>query len=436
MPAPVTEPIAGAVSGLDDGLALVLDFLTGGGVLDPRITFTRASSAWYYDSTGTLVAAGNNVARFDYDPATLAPRGLLVEEQRTNNVRNSGMSGGSAGVAPTNWAITTTGSGLTSTIVGVFTVQGMATLRVRFNGTTLTGTPKVSVAFDSPTPTMSGLAAGTVMAISAVLARQAGTWTGVTSAAFTLQRENGVGTILDTITSNLAALPTTGYVRYAATPTLNDIGSSPYRLGLPSVVFNLAATTAVDFTVDIAVPQLETGSIETSPIVTTGTAATRARDLPTMSATGWYNPTKMGTFVAEFMWTQAGTPSSHARVFTISDGTTTEMLILVRFSTTPTVVTPHANVGGIGVLAAAVGSTVTMGAVHRQAVSVAPTGVWRDAANGVQANQINGSPLSAGVNNLTLGAVAGGGQYMNGYIRKLLYFAKPMLRDELAKRTQ
>jgi hypothetical protein len=71
-----------------DGSTLTLDFTTG--VLDPRLTFTRASTATYINSQGyvtTMAAAPTNdptKARFDYDPTTLAPRGLLVELQATN----------------------------------------------------------------------------------------------------------------------------------------------------------------------------------------------------------------------------------------------------------------------------------------------------------------------------------------------------------------
>jgi hypothetical protein len=57
--------------------------------LDPRITFTRASSASYYDADGLLRTAVNNQARFDHDPVTGGSLGLLIEEQRTNLVLRS-----------------------------------------------------------------------------------------------------------------------------------------------------------------------------------------------------------------------------------------------------------------------------------------------------------------------------------------------------------
>ncbi len=74
------------------GPSLDLNFLSG--MLDPRITFTRAAGpATYFDATGTLQTAGTNVARFDYDPVTLASRGLLIEEARTNLLLNSASLG-------------------------------------------------------------------------------------------------------------------------------------------------------------------------------------------------------------------------------------------------------------------------------------------------------------------------------------------------------
>jgi hypothetical protein len=64
-----------------------LDF--GSGALDPRVTLTRASTGTYTNASGSVASALSNVARYDYDAATLALRGLLVEEARTNLVIQS-----------------------------------------------------------------------------------------------------------------------------------------------------------------------------------------------------------------------------------------------------------------------------------------------------------------------------------------------------------
>lgn len=69
------------------GPAVDLNFLSG--VMDPRVTFTRASAGWYFNSAGTLTQAGVDAPRFDYNPSTLASLGLWMEESRTNLLLNS-----------------------------------------------------------------------------------------------------------------------------------------------------------------------------------------------------------------------------------------------------------------------------------------------------------------------------------------------------------
>jgi hypothetical protein len=92
----------GAISG--DGSTLSLDFTSG--VLDPRLTFTRASTtATYINSSGYVTTAGTDVPRFDYDPTTQAPRGLLVEGQATN-LLNWSESFATSGGTNNNWADT------------------------------------------------------------------------------------------------------------------------------------------------------------------------------------------------------------------------------------------------------------------------------------------------------------------------------------------
>jgi hypothetical protein len=70
---------------------LALDFTTA--ALDSRITFTRTTGAsnpaTYTDSNGYVTTATNNQPRFDYDPTTLACKGLLIEESRANLVTYS-----------------------------------------------------------------------------------------------------------------------------------------------------------------------------------------------------------------------------------------------------------------------------------------------------------------------------------------------------------
>ena len=68
--------------------ALTLDFQNSQ-QLDPRVTFSRSSSATYINSAGLVVSAADHEPRFDHDPVTGECLGLLIEESRTNVIEYS-----------------------------------------------------------------------------------------------------------------------------------------------------------------------------------------------------------------------------------------------------------------------------------------------------------------------------------------------------------
>jgi len=62
---------------------MALDFTTAS--LDSRVTFTRTgNTATVVNSSGLVAPINANLPRFDFDPITLACKGLLIEESRTN----------------------------------------------------------------------------------------------------------------------------------------------------------------------------------------------------------------------------------------------------------------------------------------------------------------------------------------------------------------
>jgi hypothetical protein len=75
-----------------DGLALDLQFAVDKTLTarkGPTPVFTRASTATFIGSNGLIQSAAINTPRFDHDSTTLASRGLLIEESRTNLVLRS-----------------------------------------------------------------------------------------------------------------------------------------------------------------------------------------------------------------------------------------------------------------------------------------------------------------------------------------------------------
>jgi len=75
------------------------DYSTELSKLDSLINFSRASAGTRFNASGVLESVASGQPRFDFDPATLLPRGLLIEEQRTNYFLQSQNFGASPWVA-------------------------------------------------------------------------------------------------------------------------------------------------------------------------------------------------------------------------------------------------------------------------------------------------------------------------------------------------
>ena len=94
-------------------------------------SITRASTKYAQDLAGVWTEFASGV------PA-ITDRGILIEESRTNQIRNNSMQGavaGTPGTLPTNWGVSVAG-GLTRTVVGTGTENGIEYIDVRVQGTT------------------------------------------------------------------------------------------------------------------------------------------------------------------------------------------------------------------------------------------------------------------------------------------------------------
>ena len=100
---------------------LDLSFMTPGS-LDGRITFTRASTAMYFDASGVMQTAATNAPRWDYDPITHALNGLLLEQGSTNLLLNSG------NLSTQSVTVTATATSLSFYGTGTITLSGASTV--------------------------------------------------------------------------------------------------------------------------------------------------------------------------------------------------------------------------------------------------------------------------------------------------------------------
>lgn len=282
---------------------------------ESRVTFSRASSGTYLDENGVLQVATSNVPRFYHDPVTKESLGLLIEESRTNQVRNnSSMASvvtGSPGTLPSGWSSQGNNNGWTREVVGSGSIGAMNYVDIRLSGTTTIA--QFAVVFQGQ---------------SVVSAGNGQTWA---SSVYHQLVAGSMGNIIGYPAANLwdsgggylGSLPLTGVIipssvlgRYAGAATISNASTAYISWG---ITFVCTIGQTYDFTIRFALPQLEQGAFASSPILTTGTASTRSADVALVTGSNfssWYNQAE-GTLFGEGQFV-GGTPSTFPRMVTLT----------------------------------------------------------------------------------------------------------------------
>ena len=162
--------------------ALDLDFLamTAVNTLDPRITYTRAGNATYFDSAGAMQTVGANVPRLDYDPITLQPRGFLLEPAVTNSLLNS--------ATLATQSVTVTAAARTLSFYGTGTVVLSGAFSATVVGTGAFPT-RTELTFTPTAGTLTLTVTGTVQYANLELGTRPTSWIPTTGAAVTRQAD-------------------------------------------------------------------------------------------------------------------------------------------------------------------------------------------------------------------------------------------------------
>ncbi|CAG2129081.1 phage head spike fiber domain-containing protein [Cupriavidus numazuensis] len=381
------------------------------------IGFSRPSAAWRFNSSLVLVQEGPNVWRDDYDPVTSAWRGFLIEEQRTNSIRNNSMVGAAAGTPgtfPTNWAVQSgSDAGISTQIVAVGTEDGIPFVEIRCYGTA------TATVFGLRHDFSGNIAAslGQVWTATAYLKLVAGSLTGVTPKIAVYEHDSG----------SLFVRSSSGAVTVGGGPL--KAGRSAYSVTIGAttvyaysdVLFTWSVGAAIDFTLRIGAPQFEQGAFATSTILTTGAAVTRAADTPMVgSLPPWFNPNE-GTLYAEAVLPNAAISNSIG-IFSIDDGTDSNRLTISK------------DVTGKAGFASVVGGSVT---ANLSSAGLIPVGTVAKIAaaykasdfalslNGEAAITASAGALPAGLNTTRIGRRYNPAlNYINGWLRVLKY--KPL----------
>ncbi len=397
--------------------SLDLNLLSGS--LPAGVTFTRAAGpATYFNSAGTLQTAGTNVARFDADPVTHAPLGLLIEETRTNLILQSQFAAtwtvtgstltanvvaspdggttaarlqedGTNGNHFTAQSITKAASSLTYAVTAFFK-QGVGTRNIQFLIDDGGGTNGVAGTVNPSTGAI-------VSAIAAIGAGFSGTPFVVTALL------NGWYRFTFTVTTNTAT--TIRAVLFMASG-----GSTAYQGD------NASNVQTYGF-------QTELGGFPTSYMPTTTVATTRAAELALISPVpGYLGPAS--TMAAEAM--APALPGKSVTLLSLTDAV-------------PNKITLFTNAGNIPAMFTSTGLNQTLGASIAANVVNKIGGAF---ANASQRGAFNGAITNASIatipqaaTTLCVGSDLTGGQ-SNSWIRRVRYWPQALNATQLQQVTR
>ena len=354
-------------------------------------------------TTYTRNFGGRFPPRFDYDPVTLLPRGLLVEEQRTNLMLRSEEFDNAA------W----NKDNVTATANATTSPDGTSNADTLVENTATT--PHRIIAASS-----FSFVSGTTYTAS-IFAKNAGrrylnlNWAVAFNARATFDLQTGT-------ISNTAS----------GTATITDLGNGWYRC----TVTNAATVTATnngyfqlsnsstgtdtytgDGTSGLYVwgAQLEAGAFATSYIPTVASQVTRTADVVTIAAPNfapWYNQSEGTIFVEATAY--AGTNSN--RYYEFNDGTGSNLI--QGFASPSTINTCWVDVGGVGQARLSTSGSPT--ALTKIAAAVRLNDFAASLNGAAPATDISGTLPT--VNRLGIGNNPTGTSALNGHIRSIRYY--------------
>lgn len=411
---------------------LALDFTTAS--LDPRVTFTRAlNTATRVNSSGVIEGVNADIPRFDFDPVTLACRGLLVEEARTNLMLYS--SAYNTGVAnmwgPSNITFTT----------GQLAPDGTNTaLQCRQDNNT--SAVIASGIANEPTIT-SGATVTYTQYFKYTNARwlllQLSPPSGSASASrlrgwFDLQ--NGVAGSVSNVspatgcTISIEPAPK-GYYRCTITGALNDSLTKARPLWI-AVNGDGSVTRAPTNSSYIAYgSQWENATFPTSYIPTEATALTRNADVATMTGTNfsdWFNASEGA---AVFQFSRPNMPATGAAVIgSFNNGASTNRLQF-NLDATPARGGEFFIVSGGSTQADLRDDTILVADTTYRLAGSYKLNNFRAYRNGAVFTPDTSGSVPVGCDTLTIGRNHASGAFFNGYIEKVSYWPFQITNPEL-----
>lgn len=406
---------------------LALDFTTG--TLDNRVTFTRTTDATYKatytNSSGYVTAATNNQPRFDYNPITLACKGLLIEESRTNVILYSenfadGVRWGFSRATPTANVATSPANDLTASSL----IETAAT----------TGAHNIQQAYTSSAAAYSFSvyvkAAGRSQVILCETVNDFGLGFDLTNG--TTFNQNYVGTNVSTYSITNVG---NGWYRCSITGTLTAALHS-FRI----VMCSSATAGGWNYTGDgtsgvyLWGAQLELGAFPTSyiPNLALG-STTRNADVAKMTGTNfssWFNSTQ-GTLCVNA--DQSNAASSTRTMVSFSTGLTANSGIEITYANGSSRINFRYwdTVGGVAVGSInSSGFTPAADTFYKSAFGY-QTNNFGAATNGTSfADDVSGT-VAGSADTLNFGKYFSDANFLNGHIKYFAYYPQRLLDREI-----
>jgi hypothetical protein len=406
--------------------SLLLDFANGR-TLDPKISFSRSSTATRLNERGILETVPANYPRFDHDPSSLKCKGLLLEESQVNH-------------APTTEDFTSAswskigGTDCTITANSAVAPDGTTTMDKIEEATTNSS----SRGFQMTTPATFTAGASVIGSIFVqdINRRYVRLQVidGTTPANYFYVQADLTNGTFQTVTSGSGTISSYGLITYPdGRKRLYVIGITGPSDTRPKLVFYLANsqsgsvvyTGTVGASVYVWGANLVPGTYLTSYIPNSGTGtASRSADSATISGTSftpWYRSDE-GTFVAE---AEVLTTSATSVIASVNDNTANnriELQVVSPGNTRLTVIASASTQATTSSSAATVGAPFVLGAAY-------DTNDFSSVADGGSASTDSSGTIPT-VDRLFLGRTGAGTNY-SLHLYSLKYYPKRLTNAEL-----
>jgi hypothetical protein len=406
---------AGALGTIYMTPKLDLNFSTGS--LSPLVSFSRSSSATYFDSVGVMQTAATNVARFDYDPQSLILTGFLLEEARTNLLLWSEEFNQAA------WVKTAT----TITANAVIAPDGItAGDKLIENSATTTHFAQQNVTLlDNTDYSFSVFVkAGERSWIALSSTDKAGTQ----SFSYFNITAGTLGTIAGT---HLASIKTinNGWYRLNIRFNSNSGGSAPYA-SILLATGDLTSSYTGDGTSGAYLwgTQLEAGDCISSYVPTAATGIARSSDVASVADVTWFN-TAAGVFLLEAKVAEA---SSNRYFLSLRDGGVPDYY---QFGIDATLQS-FFKITNAGIDQANLSSSTWANGNYKKLASRFEANYSSLVVNSGTVVQDGSVTLPSSMQSLRLGADQFGATRLNGHLNKIRYFPNSLTNTSLQELTK